>query len=115
MASGTDRQIRERRGRASLLAVLALLCLSLPSKADERKVQKRVQPVYPELAKRMHIGGLVRVSVTIAPDGSVTEAKALNGNKLLEQAAEDAVKKWRFVSSDAQSTVDIDINFDPSN
>jgi hypothetical protein len=25
------------------------------------------------------------------------------------------VKKWKFVTSDAQSTVDIDINFEPSN
>jgi TonB family protein len=115
MASGSDKQLRQRRSGARFLALLALVCLSLASSAENRKVEKRVQPIYPELAKRMHVGGLVRVSVTVAPDGSVTDARALSGNKMLTLAAEEAVKKWKFVTSDAQSTVDIDINFEPSN
>ena len=45
----------------------------------------------------------------------VTDAKTVNGNKMLSLAAEEAVKKWKFVASDAQSIVDIDINFEPSN
>jgi TonB family protein len=114
MTSGSDKQRRRRRSGAVFL-LLALLCLSLSCSAEDRKVQKRVQPVYPELAKRMHVGGLVRISVTVAPDGTVMETKILNGNKMLSAAAEDAVKKWKFVASDAQSTVDIDINFEPSN
>lgn len=115
MSSENDKPRRQLRSRAPLLALLALACVSLASPADNRKVEKRVQPIYPELAKRMHVGGLVRVSVTVAPDGSVTEAKAVNGNKMLTLAAEEAVKKWKFVATDAQSTVDIDINFEPSN
>ncbi len=115
MTSGIDKLLRQRRGGARFLALLALVCVSLTSPAENRKVEKRVQPIYPELAKRMHVSGLVRVSVTVAPDGSVTDAKALNGNKMLTLAAEEAVKKWKFVASDAQSTVDIDINFEPSN
>ena len=110
MTSGIDNQLRK-----GLLVLLTLVCLSLPSVAEERKVQKRVQPVYPELAKRMRIGGVVRISVTIAPDGSVTEVKGVSGNKMLSVAAEDAVKKWKFVASDTQSTVTIDINFEPDN
>jgi TonB family protein len=78
-------------------------------------VQKRVQPVYPELARRMHVGGVVRISVTVAPDGGVIEAKAINGSKMLSLAAEEAVKKWKFVPGDAQSIVNIDINFEPNN
>jgi TonB family protein len=101
---------------AFLLALFALMLATLPSRAaDGRKVQKRVAPVYPELARRMHISGVVRISATVAPDGSVTEAKAVTGNKMLSIAAEDAVKKWKFVAGDAQSTVDIDVNFDASN
>src|SRR5215475_5181200 len=110
MTSGIDNQLRK-----GLLILLTLVCLSLPCLAEERKVQKRVQPVYPELAKRMRIGGVVRISVTIAPDGSVTEVKGVSGNKMLSVAAEDAVKKWKFVASDTQSTITIDINFEPDN
>jgi TonB family protein len=115
MSSENDKPRRQLQSRAPLLALLALACVSLASPADNRKVEKRVQAIYPELAKRMHVGGLVRVSVTVAPDGIVTEAKAVNGNKMLTLAAEEAVKKWKFVATDAQSTVDIDINFEPSN
>jgi TonB family protein len=115
MTSGIDKQLRQRRGGAPLVALLALVCVSLACPAENRKVEKRVQPIYPEIAKRMHVGGLVRVSVTVAPDGSVTDARAVNGNKMLTLAAEEAVKKWKFVATDAQSTVDIDINFEPSN
>jgi TonB family protein len=107
------RSFSENIGYVFLLLLSVLVCL--PARADDRKIQKRVAPVYPELARRMHIGGSVRVSATVAPDGNVTEAKAITGNKMLTPAAEEAVKKWKFVPGDAQSTVDIDINFEASN
>jgi TonB family protein len=101
-----------RRRLASLPLIFAFLCLSASLHADDRKVQKRVQPVYPELAKRMHIGGTVQIMATVSADGSVTDAKATTGNKMLTTAAEEAVKKWKFVAGDSQSTVNIAINFD---
>jgi TonB family protein len=94
------------------LPVLACLLFALPGHADERRVEKRVPPVYPEIAKRMRIAGIVHVEATVSPDGSVTAAKAITGNKMLSGAAEDAVKHWKFVPGDAQSTVGIDINFE---
>jgi TonB family protein len=104
-----------RRFRPRTFALLALICLSLQCRAEERRVLKRVQPVYPELARRMHIGGLVRILVTVAPDGTVSTVKAVSGNKMLWPAAEEAMKKWKFVAGDSESTVSLDINFDPSN
>jgi TonB family protein len=104
-----------KRGRAFLLMLSTLICLSLPCSAEERKVQKRIQPVYPELTRRMHLGGVVRISATVAADGSVTEVKTISGNKMLSLAAEEAVKKWKFVAGESQSTVNIDVNFDVTN
>jgi TonB family protein len=115
MTPENDKPRRQLRSRAPFLALLALACVSVPCSAENRKVEKRVQPIYPELAKRMHVGGVVRISATVAPDGTVTDAKTVNGSKMLSLAAEEAVKKWKFVASDTQSTVDIDINFEPSN
>jgi TonB family protein len=63
----------------------------------------------------MHIGGLVRILVTVAPDGTVSTVKAVSGNKMLWPPAEEAMKKWKFVAGDSESTVSLDINFDPSN
>ncbi len=99
----------------SHFVLVALICLGLTCQAEDRKVQKRVPPVYPELAKRMHVGGVVRVLVTVAPDGTVTEVKTISGNKMLSPAAEDAVKKWKFAAADSESAVNIDISFDVSN
>jgi TonB family protein len=101
--------------RLFVFATAILYCFSLFCRAEDRKVQKRVPPVYPELARRMHVSGAVRILATVAPDGTVTEVRTLNGNKLLSPAAEEAVKKWKFVAGDSESTVSIEINFDVSN
>ena len=99
----------------ALLLFTFACCATVAAHAEDRKPEKRVSPVYPELAKRMRIGGVVRVAATIAPDGSVTIARATNGNKLLATAAEDAVKKWKFNPGAAEDTVNVDINFELSN
>jgi TonB family protein len=95
-----------------VLAFAMIAGITLPACASDRKVQRRVQPVYPELAKRMHIGGTVRVAATVAADGSVTQAKTISGNKMLAPAAEDAIKKWKFAPGDSPSTENIDIDFE---
>lgn len=101
------------RKTATAISALALaFVIAVPSHAADRKVQRRVPPTYPELAKRMRIGGTVRVEVTVAADGSVTEAKTVSGNKMLAPAAEDAIRKWKFVPGDAASTESIDIDFE---
>ena len=107
--------LHRRRFRECIFALAAFICLGLVCRADDRKIQKRVPPVYPELARRMHVSGVVRILATVAPDGTVTEVKTLNGNKMLSLAAEEAVKKWKFVAGDSASTVTIDVNFDVSN
>lgn len=117
MASNFSRPTswKHRRIAASLLplaAVLLALATTLPLHAsDERAVKQRVAPAYPELAKRMHVSGLVRIAATVAPDGSVTATKAVSGNHILSSAAEDAVHKWKFVPGPDQSTVEVEINF----
>jgi len=119
MTSGSNLYPSRRRRGIRLFAVFALLCLGLSvcaaATTAEHKVQKRVQPIYPELAKRMHVGGVVRISATVAPDGTVSEVKTISGSRLLSPAAEDAVKKWKFATSDAESIVNLDINFEPDN
>ena len=63
----------------------------------------------------MHVSGLVKVVATVAADGSVTTAKAIDGNRMLAPAAEDAVKRWKFAAAPGELTVDIDINFQMNN
>jgi len=106
---------RLRRGGIWLFqatALALLLPMAMPVRAaDDRVVKSRVAPVYPEIARRMRISGLVKVKATVDPDGKVTDAKAVSGNCALSPAAEDAVRKWRFVPADSQSTVTVEVTF----
>jgi TonB family protein len=47
----------------------------------------------------------------VDPEGTVIETKALSGNHMLSVAAEEAVRKWRFVPAATQSTVEVTVNF----
>jgi len=104
---------RQRQSRWALraLALAALLGLAMTARAEDRAVKSKVAPVYPEVAKRMRISGVVKVEATVDADGKVTEAKSLSGNMMLAPAAEDAVRKWRFAPAAADSKVDVDVNF----
>lgn len=61
------------------------------------KVISRVEPVYPEVAKKSGISGVVILELTIKEDGSVSDVRVLKPLPLgLDQAAVDAVRQWRF-------------------
>lgn len=61
-----------------------------------RKVKSSVKPVYPDVARQMHITGTVRLEATVAPDGKVRDARVVGGSPLLAQEATVAVKKWKY-------------------
>ncbi len=65
---------------------------------------------YPPLARQTRIFGTVVAHVSVAPDGSVLEAKATKGHPLLVGAVEDSIKRWRFVSG-AERTFDLQCDF----
>ena len=55
-----------------------------------------VLPGYPLLAKNQHLEGDVRLDAVIDVNGRVTAAKAASGPVLLQQAAVDALRQWRY-------------------
>lgn len=56
----------------------------------------RVSPTYPPLAKTQRMTGIVRVDLTINEKGEVDEVQKLSGPYMLQGAARQAIKKWRF-------------------
>ena len=96
--------------RAGVLGLLMVM-VSPARGADDRAVKSRVAPIYPEIAKRMRIEGAVKVEVKVDPTGKVTGARALNGNRILSAAAEEAVRKWRFEPGSGDATVDVEVDF----
>ena len=55
-----------------------------------------VEPVYPEIAKNAKVSGMVIIEIQIAKDGSVAKTKLLRPAPLLDEAAVEAVKQWKY-------------------
>ncbi len=79
-----------------------------------RKVKSKVAPLYPDLARRMNITGVVKVLITVTTSGTVKDAKLVGGHPVLANAALDAVKKWRFEAAPQESTGIVEFRFDPT-
>jgi TonB family protein len=78
----------------------------------ERKVASRVAPSYPELARRMHIHGVVKVEATVRANGSVKSTRVLGGNPVLVDAAVDAINKWKFEAEQGETTEVVQLTFE---
>lgn len=57
---------------------------------------KDVLPVYPDIAMRARMTGIVVLEATIGESGKVTGVRVLRSVPLLDQAAVDAVRQWEF-------------------
>jgi TonB family protein len=68
----------------------------LPIDQAEGNVIYRVEPEYPEAARRQGIEGPVALYVKAGVDGSVQRVRVISGPPLLADAAVAAVKQWRF-------------------
>ncbi len=76
-----------------------------------RKVKSSAPPEYPELAKRLNIRGIVRIEITVAPDGTVKEVKELGGNPVLVESLVRAVKKWKYEPAAKESVFEVKYEF----
>jgi protein TonB len=79
-----------------------------------RKVKTKVVPAFPELARRLNLSGMVKIRVTVAPNGTVKDAKLVGGHPLLANPALDAVLKWRYEAGPQESTGIVEIYFAPN-
>ena len=69
----------------------------VPAAQQEKKLTKKVAPVYPKEAYDAKMTGIVNLETTIGIDGKVTSVRPIgNANSLLVKAAEDAVKQWVY-------------------
>ncbi len=81
---------------------------------EARKVKTKVQPRYPELAKRMNLSGTVKIQVTVTPNGIAKTTKPVGGNPVLIEAAVEALKKWRWEDAPAETTEVVEFRFVPN-
>jgi TonB family protein len=77
-----------------------------------RRAKIRVQPEYPDLARKMDLAGVVKIEVTVSPNGTVKSARVVGGHPVLAGAALDAARKWRFEPAAAESSGVIEFKFE---
>jgi periplasmic protein TonB len=62
----------------------------------EAALIRKVQPVYPALARIAHVSGTVRLRAIIGTDGRIRELEVLSGSSFLQASAVAAVRGWRY-------------------
>ena len=113
------RKSGRRAARTGMLVCLFASVVSMPlwaqseDGAPERKVVSRVEPKYPPTLERLYIGGVVRLQVDIAANGTVEGAQLLGGNPILGQAAIAAVKQWKYAPANHKTQQVERLEFDP--
>ncbi len=70
--------------------------LAVGGDVKQAKLISSVPPVYPAMAKAQHLSGNVTVDALIDATGRVTTMKVVSGPSLLQQAAMDALKQWKY-------------------
>jgi TonB family protein len=93
---------------------LEIIPLARAQQESARRVQTKVAPVYPELARRMKIVGVVKLEIVVAPNGSVKDIKIVGGHPLLANAVVDAVRKWRYEAASRETIETLEFRFDPN-
>jgi periplasmic protein TonB len=78
------------------VAMSSIQPVTLSEAAVRQLLTQTVEPEYPAAAKGSGLAGSVVLQVSIAPEGSVQDAKFLQGSFIFARAAIDAVKQWRF-------------------
>ena len=56
----------------------------------------KITPQYPAIAKAARIQGTVVLQATISKSGSIENLRVVSGPPMLQQAAMDAVRTWRY-------------------
>jgi protein TonB len=62
----------------------------------EANLIRRVQPIYPPLAKSARVQGTVEFTATISKEGNIENLQLVRGHPLLVNAARDAVLQWKY-------------------
>jgi len=62
----------------------------------EASLIHRVDPIYPAIARQMHLTGEVKLRATIAVDGTMKDWVVLSGNPIFVRNTIEAIRQWRY-------------------
>jgi TonB family protein len=110
--------MQNRIALALFVLLSILMCAPSHAPAQEsseaiRKVVLRVTPQYPSLARSMNIRGTVRVEVSVAPNGTVKSLEVRGGHPVLADAAQNALRQWRWEPAPHETHETVEVKFHP--
>jgi TonB family protein len=70
--------------------------ISVGGLVQQAMLVRRVEPIYPPLARQIRHSGQVRLHALIAVDGTIASLEVMDGDPLLVRSALDAVGQWRY-------------------
>jgi len=82
--------------KAPNVSVVAPARVNISSGVAAGMLVKKTLPVYPVIAKAAHMSGTVVLQATIATSGAITNLHVVSGPVMLQQAALEAVKNWKY-------------------
>jgi len=109
----TNEMVRWKRiGAGALLAIaMSLTAANVPAQETNRRVISNPTPVYPELARKVHVAGVVKVQVVIAADGKIKDVKVIGGHPLLVDSVQETLKNWKYAPGASETTTTLAFNF----
>lgn len=95
---------------AFFAVALSLTAPRVPAQ-ENRKAVSNPTPVYPEIARRMHLAGVVKVQVVIGTDGRIKEVKVVGGHPVLVDAVQETLKNWKYAPASGETTTLLQFTF----
>jgi TonB family protein len=111
--------MKNRIAVALFVFVPILIMTFAPSQAPAqesdgvRRVVNKVVPQYPSLARSMNLQGVVRVDVLVASDGKVKYVEVKGGHPVLADAAQNAVRQWKWAPAARETHESVELRFNP--
>lgn len=103
-----------------MVSPVLFVSIGVPSPSFAQKPQKTgravittVKPEYPVTLQHAQIGGLVRLSATVLPDGTVSKVQIRGGNPILAESAVAAVMKWKYAPGPVETSEEVSLSFTP--
>ena len=88
----------------ALVSTFAQSSFEVDAVEAQKHLLKHVDPIYPPIAKAVHVQGEVVLQIEIGQDGHVLNAKPLSGPEMLRGAAADSVKQWKYSPFEKNTT-----------
>lgn len=92
--SGAD--VFRRGGPLPVVRMAPRGSVRLPSKLVEGMLVRKTIPIYPPIARAIHVQGTVVLQATISTAGRIEGLRVVSGPPLLQAAAVNAVKTWIY-------------------